>query len=191
MPNLLRRSRLVTGVELRGSRARGTAGRFSDWDFVVRTEDFTALAGQLPMIVDPLQPLVRQWDRLSDTQCYMLIVPGPVKIDLIFEDVPHNHEPPWRVDERTLPAIDHHFWDWTLWLASKVDAGKRETVAAELAKMHQHLLAPMGIAETPSSPEEAVAQYLETLGEWERRLGIVIDRSTGDAVMRVVTALST
>lgn len=53
----------------------------------------------------------------------MLVVAGPVKIDLIFEGVPHAREPAWTVDASTLAGIDAHFWDWTLWLASKVDSG--------------------------------------------------------------------
>lgn len=39
----------------------------SDWDFVVSTSDFPAAAVQLPGLVEPLDPLVQQWDRLSDT----------------------------------------------------------------------------------------------------------------------------
>jgi hypothetical protein len=73
----------------------------------------------------------------------MLIVPGPEKVDLIFEDVPHAAEPPWTVTSTTLEAVDAHFWDWTLRLASKVDASKAEVVDAELGKMHEHLLGPL------------------------------------------------
>ena len=145
VPALLRASPVVATVELCGSRASGTAGPHSDWDFRVATQDFAALAPQLPALVSALDPLVGQWDRLSDHACYMLIVSGPTKVDLIFQDVPHRHEPPWVVDASTLAGIDDHFWDWVLWLTSKVDAGKDSLVDAELTKMHDHLLAPMGV----------------------------------------------
>ena len=49
--------------------------------------------------------------------------------------------PAWQVTAATLPGIDDHFWDWMLWLAAKQQAGKAGLVAAELAKLHEHLLA--------------------------------------------------
>jgi hypothetical protein len=145
VPALLQASPLVATVELCGSRASGTAGLHSDWDFRVATEDFAALASELPELIRALEPLVEQWDRLSDEACYMLVVSGPTKIDLIFPDVPHEHEPPWVVDAGTLSALDDHFWDWVLWLTSKVDAGNDSLVEAELAAMRDHILVPMGI----------------------------------------------
>jgi hypothetical protein len=132
---------------------------------------------------------VQQWDRLSDQACYMLLVPGPSKIDLIFADVPHTHERPWTVETGTLPGIDDHFWDWILWLVSKVDAGKREMVATELTKMHDHLLGPMGVAEVPNSLREAVARYLELRHNWERELGVVIDPSIGTEIGPILAGL--
>ena len=96
----------------------------------------------------------------------MLIVPGPEKVDLIFEDVPHAAEPPWTVTSSTLEAVDAHFWDWTLWLASKVDASKAEVVDAELGKMHEHLLGPLE-AEQPTSLGHAVDLYPQAAARWE------------------------
>ena len=31
-----------------------------------------------------MRPVVAQWDRLSRIWCYMLILPGPAKVDLLF-----------------------------------------------------------------------------------------------------------
>lgn len=67
---------LVRDVELIGSRAEGRAVPLSDWDFTVRTDDFVAVATDLPGLTGNLEPLVQQWDRLSPHQCYMLIVSG-------------------------------------------------------------------------------------------------------------------
>lgn len=82
-------------------------------------------------MVEHLTALARQWDRHSDTQCYMLIVAGSTKVDLIFEEQPHVQEPPWVIGADTLPGIDDHFWDWTLWLTSKVYSRKNDLVARD------------------------------------------------------------
>src|SRR5207248_6232213 len=119
VPAALARHRGVQGVELVGSRARGEETPLSDWDFAVATDGFLAVATVLPALVEPLKPIAQQWDRLGDYHCYMLTLGGPVKVDLIFDE-PHEDEPPWEPRPDTLPGIDRHFWDWTLWLASKL-----------------------------------------------------------------------
>jgi hypothetical protein len=101
---------------------------------------------------------VAQWDRLSSTWCYMLILAGPVKVDLIFTE-PHALLPAWQVTAATLPGIDDHFWDWMLWLAAKHQAVKAGLVAAELAKLHEHLLAPLGVRAPPATPAQAIGSY--------------------------------
>ena len=106
-----------------------------------------------------LQPSAQQWDRLSETQCWMVILPGPVKLDFIFSE-PHEAEPPWRPGPSNLAAIDCHFWDWALWLCSKRSKGRKELVTAELRKMFVHILEPMGVDTPPPSLETAVAKYL-------------------------------
>jgi hypothetical protein len=146
-------------VVLVGSRPEGRATDLSDWDFRVETDDFGALAPTLPQVVDPLDPLARQWDRLSREQCFMLILRGPAKVDLIFPDEPHADEPPWQPSAENLAAIDAHFWDWTLWLKPKEVAGKSELVAAELKKLYDHLLQPLGAEQVPSSVREAIESY--------------------------------
>jgi hypothetical protein len=74
----------VKAVELAGSRAEGRATDVSDWDFLVATDRFEDLVADLPGLVAELEPLAQQWDRLSPSWCYMLILRGPVKVDLIF-----------------------------------------------------------------------------------------------------------
>ncbi|HEY8951528.1 MAG TPA: hypothetical protein VIP78_03080, partial [Candidatus Dormibacteraeota bacterium] len=64
--------------------------------------------------------------------------------------------PAWQVTAATLPGIDDHFWDWMLWLAAKQQAGKAGLVAAELAKLHEHLLAPLGVRAQSATPAQAL-----------------------------------
>jgi hypothetical protein len=105
-------------VELTGSRARATATALSDWDFTVTAAEFEAVRDGLPSLTAPLRPVVAQWDRLSRNWCYIVILTGPVKVDLIF-DRPHPIALPWRVSSATLAAMDDHFWDSRLWLGAK------------------------------------------------------------------------
>ncbi len=189
IPALLLASPFVATAELCGSRASGTAGRYSDWDFCVTTPNLAALAPTLSALVRPLVPLAEQWDRLSDHACYMLMLSGPTKIDLIFPDVPYENEPPWLVEVATLPRIDDHFWDWSIWLTSKIDAGKEGLVAGELTKMHHHLLAPMGVPTAPASLEDAVEKYLTARDAWAQRFGVSVDRRLEREVVPIVRAV--
>jgi len=166
----------IRGVELVGSRAEGRAHDQSDWDFIVRTDDFASVAAALPGLLAPFEPLAAQWDRLSDTECFMLILPGPVKVDLIFPDQPHQPEPPWQPTRENLVGIDRHFWDWTLWLAGKEAGGKRESLSAELEKLFQHLLAPLGAEAPPTSVADAVSTYLRLRDALERRFEVEVPR---------------
>jgi hypothetical protein len=126
--------------------------------------------------------LVQQWDRLSSEQCWMLLLAGPVKVDLIFPDESHEKEGPWRPGPDNLAGIDDHFWDWMLWLRSKEAAGKSEQVAVELDKLHAHLLAPLGVEQPPSSVAEAVASYRAARDRAERRFGRAVSREVERAV---------
>ncbi|MGE5597332.1 MAG: hypothetical protein ACM3S1_15005 [Hyphomicrobiales bacterium] len=179
--NLLGGHPAVESARLIGSRANGTATPISDWDFEVEARDFPALAAALPGLFAPLRPLCTQWDRLSKHQTFMVILPGAEKVDLLFLGQPHAIEPPWRVSADTLPAIDGHFWDWILWLASKVLNGRGELVREELAKLHEHILGPMG-APIPDSLEQAVAEYRRARSLAERRYGVEVRRALEDAV---------
>jgi hypothetical protein len=178
----------VRSVSLAGSRAEGRATEFSDWDFVVTTDDFPALAGDLPRLCAALAPIAVQWDRLSPHQCWMLMLPGPTKVDLIFPDEPHELEPPWAPARENLAAIDRHFWDWALWLRSKEEAGKRDVVAAELEKLFRHLLGPLGVPARPDSAAEAVAAYRDARAAAERRFGSEVPRELETAVASTVLA---
>ena len=164
----------VRSIELAGSRAMGQARPDSDWDFLVETRDFDAVAAALPELVAPLEPLAAQWDRLSDEQCWMLILRGPVKVDLIFPDEPHVHEPPWVASADNLEAIDAHLWDWLLWLRPKERSGKEELVSAELEKLSVHLLRPLGVEQVPSSVADAVELYRPARDAAAARLGCVV-----------------
>ncbi|MGN6174740.1 MAG: nucleotidyltransferase domain-containing protein [Streptosporangiaceae bacterium] len=171
----------IDRVELVGSRARGAAMPRSDWDFLITTGVFAEVRRRLPAVAARLHPVVAQWDRLSSTWCYMLILAGPVKVDLIFAE-PHAPLPAWCLTARTLPGIDDHFWDWMLWLAAKQEAGKPDLVATELAKLHEHLLAPLGVTARPATPAEAVASYRAARDRWERRLHCRLGRAAEQAV---------
>jgi hypothetical protein len=176
----------VRAVELVGSRATGSPTSLSDWDFEVETDAFDAVARALPELVTPLDPLAQQWDRISDYPCYMLMLSGPVKVDLIFPGEPYESLPPWTVTPDTLDGIDQHFWDWILWLASKREKGQDELVGRELAKMRDHLLGPLGVDRVPSSIQAAVERYRSARDEREREFGVEVSRRREREVLRVV-----
>ena len=175
----------VRGVELVGSRATGSASRLSDWDFVVATDDFDAVARALPEMVADLEPIAQQWDRISSYPCYMLMVAGPVKVDLIFRDEPFVSLPPWTVEAETLDGIDQHFWDWILWLASKREKGEDELVQRELVKMQDHLLGPLGVEPAPGSIAGALEAYRSARDEREHGFGVQVSRRREQEVLRV------
>jgi hypothetical protein len=175
----------ISEVELTGSRARGEATALSDWDFAVTAPEFDEVRDALAEIVRPLGPVVGQWDRLSPAWCFMLILPGPAKVDLLFSR-PHQPAGPWQVTALTLTGVDAHFWDWALWLKSKLTAGRHEMVAAELRKLHEHLLAPMGVASAPASLADAVTAYRAARDKCERRLRSRAPRCAENTVMPVL-----
>ena len=175
----------VQSVRLVGSRADGRASEYSDWDFRVDTDDFAAVAPAMPSLCEPLAPLAQQWDRLSDTQCWMLIVLGPAKLDFIFSE-PHDHEPPWQPTPTNLVAVDAHFWDWILWLTSKVAAHKAELVRAELDKLFVHMLQPMGVGTAPQTLNDAVTRYVAARAQLEHAFGVEVARGLEQAVRPVV-----
>jgi predicted nucleotidyltransferase len=178
----------VIAVELVGSRARGTPSPLSDWDFTVDLNDFAGVRADLPALVTELEPLSQQWDRLGpdDYCCYMLMLAGPVKIDLIFPGVPHRPDPPWEVTPDTLDGIDQHFWDWILWMEAKEQGGKDELVWQELTKMSEHLLKPMGVDRVPGSIHVATVEYLAARERLESSLGVHVPRRVELEVLPVL-----
>jgi predicted nucleotidyltransferase len=142
IPELLERHPAVSSVRLAGSRSRSEGLPLSDWDFIVEVTDLERIKEDIAGLLGELSPLGHQWDPLSDRWNYMVMLPGPVKVDLIIEE-PHPIEPAWVPSRENLPAIEHHFWDWTLWLATKSSRGRSELVADGLKKMFDNLLAPM------------------------------------------------
>lgn len=171
----------IDRVEPVGSRARGDSLPLSDWDFKITTRAFAEVQQRLPALAAPLRPVVAQWERLSSTWCYMLILAGQAKVDLIFTE-PHAVLPAWQVTAATLPGIDDHFWDWMLWLAAKQQAGKADLVAAELAKLHEHLLAPLGVPAQPVTLRQAIGSYRAARRSWEQRLNCQVPRAAEQAV---------
>jgi hypothetical protein len=149
---------------------------------VVWARDFASAAEALPELLAPLEPLVEQWDRLSETQCWMLILRGPVKVDFIFPEEPHAKDGPWEPRPETLRGIDDHFWDWLLWLRAKEAAGKAEQVEAELQKLFGHLLGPLGAERAPASVGEAVESYRAARDRAELRFGLTVSREAEQAV---------
>lgn len=173
----------IASAQLTGSRARGEETGLSDWDFAVETDDFDSVSAALPELIAPLGPISQLWDPLGEPEhsCYMFFLRGPVKVDFIF-DRAHPPEPPWEPRADTLAAIDAHFWDWSWWIASKQAGGRDRLVAAELAKLSDYLLRPMGAAAV-EHVKEAVRGYVAARSEQERRLGVDVDRRLGEEVL--------
>ena len=180
----------VRSIRFVGSRAEGRATALSDWDFLVEARDFAAVAEALPRLLQPLEPLAQQWDRLSREQCWMLLLAGPAKVDLIFPDEPHADEPPWEPTASNLDAIDAHFWDWMLWLNAKEARGGVGRVESELDKLFRHLLAPLGLERRPSSVAEAVDAYRRARDRVEKCFGVRVDRALEAAVAPTVGRMS-
>jgi hypothetical protein len=111
-----------------------------------------------------------------------------VKVDLIFPEEPHAHEPPWAPSAENLDAIDAHLWDWLLWLRPKETSGKRELVAAELEKLYVHLLRPLGVERVPSSVADAVELYRPARDAAAARLGGSVSPPLEAEVSRALSA---
>ena len=176
----------IRAVELVGSRAGGSPTPSSDWDFVVVTERFDEVGRVLPALVAELEPLGQQWDRIGAYPCYMLLLAGPVKVDLIFPDQPFESLPPWTASAETLDGIDQHFWDWILWLASKREKREDELVRRELIKLRDHLLGPLGVDRVPGSIGAAVDGYRAARDEREREFGVEVSRRRQREVLPVL-----
>ena len=98
----------------------------------------------------------------------------------------NDPEGPWQVNASTLAGVDDHFWDWALWLRSKLASGRHDLVAAELRKLHEHLLRPMEVTVAPASLGEAVTAYRSARTKYERRLGSYVSRDAENTVIAVL-----
>jgi predicted nucleotidyltransferase len=193
---LLMRHPAVNQVVLTGSRMRGDATRWSDWDFLVETNDFEAVSIVLPSLTESLEPLTHLWDPLSRHSIYMMILKGPTKVDICFNHL-QQQQPPWVINSDTITQVNSHFWDWILWIASKEASGKKDMSAKELEKMYHYLLVPLGCKVSPSSVEEAVRDYLAAFRCQKRLLNAEADqvletevikglRNRGFEVLRII-----
>ena len=162
----------MQAVHLVGSRAAGEEHELSDWDFAVETDDFAALADDLHALVGPLRPLSELWDPYSDYACYMLMLRGPTKVDLIFPSERREWSPAWEATPATLEAIDRHFWDWALWLEQKRRHGRTSQLEKSLGDLHELLLRPVGVRERPTSIAEAASAYVQAREALEGRFGM-------------------
>ncbi|MGH2573566.1 MAG: hypothetical protein ACRDGU_08845 [Actinomycetota bacterium] len=112
---------------------------------------------------------------------------GRPRSDLIF-DKPQEPRPPWPVVPETLHAVDHHFWDWALWLAGKDLRGEEQLVRKELGKMFVHLLKPMGAKSPPETIAAAVRLYARLRGKQERRFAVAVPGRIGREVRGALRA---
>jgi hypothetical protein len=175
----------VQRVRLVGSRATATDTAFSDWDFAIDTDDFQAIARDIGSLLGRLHPIAQQWDPLSETWCWMVILPGPTKFDFIFAEA-HDREPPWQPRPDNLAAIDCHFWDWALWLRSKRASGNVELFKGELDKLFVYILDPIGVEFRPDSLDQAVTSFLTARERLERRFGVTVPRALEHEVVRAL-----
>jgi hypothetical protein len=176
VPELLTSHPYVRNVRLIGSRAKGGLHELSDWDFAVETADFDAVAESLPQLLQPLQPLAELWDPYASHACYMLILPGPTKVDVIFPDQPRSWSSAWEVSPETLEAIDRHFWDWILWLEQKRRGGHAQIVGKSLDDMYELMLRPLGVERRPASIRAAMAAYVDARSAREREFALTVSR---------------
>jgi hypothetical protein len=158
---------------------------------VVETDDFDSVAHDLPRLVAALEPLAEQWDPYSTHACYMPMLAGPTKIDLLFLDQRREPSPPWSPSAETLETIDRHFWDWALYLEQKRHGDREDLVSTGLAAMHELMLEPMGVDAAPMSVADAVSAYLKARGALERRFGVSVPRELEREVRRAVQPGST
>ena len=186
VPAALEEHPAVRDVALAGSRATGRAHDLSDWDFLVHTDDFKTVSGDLPRLVATLEPLSELWDPYSEHACYMLMLRGPTKIDLIFPSVKREWSGPWEPSADTLDDIDRHFWDWILWLEQKRRGGRTAQLEKSLADMFELLLRPLGVADQPRSLSEAVTAYLSARSALEASFGVRVPRTLEREVGPVV-----
>lgn len=186
IPATLLRHPAIRAVRLVGSRADGRNHEFSDWDFAVETDDFASVVQDLPHLFASLRPLTEQWDPYASHACYMLMFPGPTKVDLLFLEEHRQWSRAWSPSPENLRAIDRHFWDWIVWLEQKRTGGHEETLETGLRDMFELMLEPMGVLAKPGSVSEAIDEYIAARDELERRFGVSVLRELENEVRPAV-----
>ncbi|MBV9366189.1 MAG: nucleotidyltransferase domain-containing protein [Solirubrobacterales bacterium] len=172
----------VGALILGGSRAKGSATELSDWDLYLEGEPAKLMA-EVPGLMAPLRPLGAFWEPLSEEAGYMMVMDGPVKIDLFPIGGRRSLQPPWEPVRANLSGIDGHYWDWMLWLGSKALRHQDELVSDELAKMQWFLLGPLGVERTPADLHDAVALYLKARAVASEQLKTSVPEGLGRQVL--------
>jgi hypothetical protein len=172
----------VGALTLGGSRAKGSATPLSDWDLRLEGEPAKLMA-EIPGLMAPVRPLGAFWEPLSEDAGYMMVMDGPVKIDLFPIGGRRSLQPPWEPASATLSGIDGHYWDWMLWLGSKALRHQDELVSDELAKMQWFLLGPLGVERTPADLQDTVALYLKARAVTSERLKTPVSEGLGRQVL--------
>jgi hypothetical protein len=176
----------VHAVDLVGSSAADDRTHLSDWDFALGVEGEGVLDA-VERALERLPVLALFWDPLSTRANLIVIMDGPIKVDIIVADLRNPHPVSrWMVTAETLPQIDDHFWDWTLWLGAKQLRGAADRVGTELVKMWDALLEPMVATRPPRSIDEAVDMYVVARDKRERELGMRLDRRLEHQVRQVL-----
>jgi hypothetical protein len=172
----------VGGVELAGSRSRGTHEELSDWDFAVTTSDFAAVARDLPALIAPLRPLGQQWEPLGHFPVYQVLLAGPTKVEYLFLDRSQQAMPALEPGPATLDAINTHFWDWIWWIATKASIGSHDLVAEHLSQLFGRLLRPLGATERPADIETAIDEFVSRRDALERDYGTTVSPALEEEV---------
>jgi hypothetical protein len=167
----------VDGVELAGSRSRGTHEELSDWDFAVTTADFAAVAPDMPALVAPLTPVGEQWEPMGRFPVYQVLLRGPTKVEYLFLDHSQEAAPPVTPGPATLRAVDNHFWDWIWWIATNASIGRDDLVAEHLRQLHENLLRPMGVEAVPENIEGTINGFLMRRNEFEQAYDMSVPRA--------------
>jgi hypothetical protein len=169
-------------VTLGGSRERGRPTELSDWDLYL-VGDPEAMMAEVPTVIASFRPLAAFWEPLAEEAGYMVVLDGPIKVDVFPTGGRRRIQRPWVLSAETLPQIDGHFWDWSLWLGGKTLRGQQGLVASELMKMHDFLLEPIGVTSAPAHLGEALAAYLRARTSAMDALGVFVDPELGRQVL--------
>jgi hypothetical protein len=96
--------RSVTSVTPGGSRERDSATELSDWDLYLEG-DPEAMTVQVPEVIASFRPLTAFWEPLAEEAGYMVVIDGPIKVDVFPTGIVKISGPPGRVrfDYRVAP----------------------------------------------------------------------------------------